>query len=116
MFVNNSSANLVWSLNIENAGPYFEDGTFQLLHRTGSPFQLTREGRSLSFPETTMYSGETSQLGILFAPSKLVYVNNSNIFCRPKRCNTSQFCLLRYILFDVKPILKFVLCGNAEAC
>ncbi|XP_065057284.1 cilia and flagella-associated protein 47-like isoform X2 [Rhopilema esculentum] len=68
MFVNNSSANLVWCLNIENAGPYFEDGTFQLLHRTGSPFQLTREGRSLSFPETAMYSGETSQLGILFAP------------------------------------------------
>ena len=69
MFVNNSSSRLSWSLDLEKGGPYIDDGTFRLLHRTGSPYQLAMENKNLTVPETFLHSGETAQLGILFTPS-----------------------------------------------
>lgn len=74
MFVNNSNSKLSWSLDLEKGGPYVDDGTFQLLHRTGSPYQLAMENKNLTVPETFLLSGETAQLGILFTPSTIFYL------------------------------------------
>ena len=74
MFVNNSNSRLSWFLDLEKGGPYIDDGTFQLLHRSGSPYQLSKENKNLTVPETFLVSGETAQLGILFSPSMIFFL------------------------------------------
>lgn len=68
MFVNNSNSNLSWYLNLDDASPLIEDGTFQLLHRSGSPYKFSYKGERLHFPTKSLRSGEMSSLGILFTP------------------------------------------------
>ena len=68
MFVNNSNAPISWYINLDDASQFIEDGTFQLLHRSGSPYKFAYNGDHIDFPTKMLGSGEMSSLGILFSP------------------------------------------------
>ena len=87
MFVNNSNGKLKWSLDLEKGGPCLDDGTFQFLHRSGSPYNRGMQSKNETIPTRLLDSGETSQLGVLFTPGNLLA-----LFC---------FCLLFAYYFHI---------------
>ena len=79
MFVNNSNKKLRWSLDVERGGALIENGTFQFLHRSGSPYSMSSHNAVELIPSKMLDSGETSHLGVLFTPRKLFRMINKTL-------------------------------------